>query len=261
MVCMDCGIDDTLDFCDKPACMACTIKTCEQISSPHLPTHDFVKVRTPIMNSRDIGRILRNAKAGLERAKHLLKKVDNQTRGDREGGTAVVDEREDRGDSRDRKGGEAHESREDHDGGEDHEDGSGEDREDGGDGAGQAALSANEVVLASRDATASSHWESKVTTPGLACLRCGAPITQPCFYCIECPGALSVNCRDNIWLTKTQKNLQPLFVWIATRGRVVLVMENITLQGTILFDARRRRLRKSRNGIGRKSGLTLSSTS
>ena len=83
MVCMECGSRFTFDFCDKPACVGCTIKTRDDITSPHLPTHDFVKIRTAILHYREIGKVLRMAKAGLERAKKLLRTAEQAKNGDR----------------------------------------------------------------------------------------------------------------------------------------------------------------------------------
>ena len=74
---MECGSRFTFDFCDKPACLGCTIETRDDISSPHLPTHGFVKLRSPIVHHREIGRVLRNAKAGLEHANALLEEAEN----------------------------------------------------------------------------------------------------------------------------------------------------------------------------------------
>ncbi|KAM5533024.1 hypothetical protein V8D89_013292 [Ganoderma adspersum] len=74
VVCMECGSRTTFDFCDKPACVGCTVKTRDDFSSPHLPTHDFVKIRTPIVQHREIGKVLRNAMTALERVKVLLMK-------------------------------------------------------------------------------------------------------------------------------------------------------------------------------------------
>ena len=77
VACMECGSRFTFDFCDKPACLSCTIETRDDISSPHLPTHGFVKLRAPIVHHREIGRVLRNAKAGFKRANALLEEAEN----------------------------------------------------------------------------------------------------------------------------------------------------------------------------------------
>ncbi|KAI1783141.1 hypothetical protein LXA43DRAFT_358142 [Ganoderma leucocontextum] len=62
----------TFDSYDKPACVGCTpTMSRDNISSPHLPTHDFVKIRAPILRYREIGEVLRDATAGLKQAKRL----------------------------------------------------------------------------------------------------------------------------------------------------------------------------------------------
>ncbi|KAM5530344.1 hypothetical protein V8D89_015985 [Ganoderma adspersum] len=82
VVCMDCGWRSTFDFCDKLECVNGTIPSRNDIdiASPHLPTHDFVKLRAPILQEREIGKILRNATAGLGRAKVLLEEAEYQKR-------------------------------------------------------------------------------------------------------------------------------------------------------------------------------------
>lgn len=70
---MECESRSTFDFCDNPECVGCTIET-HDVSSPCLPTHDFVNIRTPIAQYREIGKVLRNANPALERAKMLLMK-------------------------------------------------------------------------------------------------------------------------------------------------------------------------------------------
>ena len=71
MICIQCRAKDTLDFCDKPACREAN-KTREDITQTHVPTHTFVKVRTVLNQTRDIGKLLRMSDSGLERARKLL---------------------------------------------------------------------------------------------------------------------------------------------------------------------------------------------
>lgn len=75
-MCLKCGSDWTLDFCDKPACREAT-KTRPDCPEPHVPTHDFVKVRRAIHQHREIGKILRMSDANLV---HSRKLVDNALR-------------------------------------------------------------------------------------------------------------------------------------------------------------------------------------
>ena len=142
---MQCGTQDTLDFCDKPACVGSTIRTRDRddISSPHLPTHDFVKIRDQISHYREIGKVLRNATAGLKRAKNLLEDVKDQKRRHEFMSNNEVPEVEGEGSGY---------------------------RDDG-------------------DSEASAPKDQVIA---LACLRCEASVSQPCFYCIDCPGTLLV---------------------------------------------------------------------
>ncbi len=73
-MCLKCGSPWTLDFCDKPNCRT-AVKTRDDLTEPHLPTHDFVKVRRSFHQYREIGKILRLSEAGLERARKLFSKA------------------------------------------------------------------------------------------------------------------------------------------------------------------------------------------
>ncbi|KAI0767714.1 hypothetical protein C8Q74DRAFT_1203793 [Fomes fomentarius] len=75
MVCMQCGSRGTFDFCDKPECVSAVVSSRDDNESPHLPTHDFVKIRTDILHYREIGKVLRSAEAGLAHANKLLKRA------------------------------------------------------------------------------------------------------------------------------------------------------------------------------------------
>ncbi|KAI0752480.1 hypothetical protein C8Q80DRAFT_1146274 [Daedaleopsis nitida] len=81
VVCMQCGSRFTFDFCDKPECVGSTVPTRDDIEGPHLPTHDFVKIRTDILHDREIGKILRQADVGMARAKTLLERASRAENG------------------------------------------------------------------------------------------------------------------------------------------------------------------------------------
>ncbi|KAI1785889.1 hypothetical protein LXA43DRAFT_99677 [Ganoderma leucocontextum] len=164
VACMECGSRFTFDFCDKPACVGCTIETRDDVKSPHLPSHDFVKIRTPILHHREIGKVLRNAKAGLERAKNLLEKADAHKCG---GLVETLSENHD-----DNKPGEEKD---------------GDDGEDGEDVEASVSFLEQKVAPSRRKAMAPPVSESKDEIVNLACLRCEASISQPWCYCIECP--------------------------------------------------------------------------
>ncbi|KAI0744888.1 hypothetical protein C8Q76DRAFT_663578 [Earliella scabrosa] len=72
VVCLECGVRATFDFCDKPECTERIVRSRDDIVSPHLPSHDCVKICAPLNYYRDIGAVLRKAAAGLERARTLM---------------------------------------------------------------------------------------------------------------------------------------------------------------------------------------------
>ncbi|KAI0373412.1 hypothetical protein BV20DRAFT_937448 [Pilatotrama ljubarskyi] len=80
LICLKCGSEYTLDFCDKPACRHSVkfFRSRDDITEPHSATHDFVKVRRAFHQWREIGKILRNSAAGLERARKLLTRAANR---------------------------------------------------------------------------------------------------------------------------------------------------------------------------------------
>ncbi len=84
VICMECDGDECLDLCDKPACLGAVVSTRDDITSPHMPSHNLVKVRTHCESLYDVGRILRSADAGLARAKKLLDGVSKSTRSQRQ---------------------------------------------------------------------------------------------------------------------------------------------------------------------------------
>ena len=72
---MECGTSDTFDFCDRPGCRDQIIENHVDLTSPHLPTHDFVKLRMVIIQYRQIGKVLRKAKNCLEFARKRIEKT------------------------------------------------------------------------------------------------------------------------------------------------------------------------------------------
>lgn len=71
---MQCGSRATLNFHDKPSCLGAVVlsKTRDDLTAPHIPTHDFIKIRSNIHYDREIGRVLRSATVGLDYARTLL---------------------------------------------------------------------------------------------------------------------------------------------------------------------------------------------
>lgn len=205
---MQCGSRSTFDFCDKPACVGCTIENRDDTSSPHLPTHDFVKIRAPIVQYREIGKVLRNATASLERAKALLEKgpIDSEQKQGEEMEKSVGYHEEFVGGSR---------------------------RPDD-----KAPTSSQEKTVTRTpgkpDTMRPSDMGSanEVATP--TCLKCKAPVSQPCFYCIDCPSTFPM--PPPRWmrqLIKAQKIPMHSFVGNATNGRLGSALASITWRRTI----------------------------
>ena len=78
LVCLDCDPATTLDFCDNASCYG-TVITRSDIVSPHLPTHNFMKMRKDIMYWLEIGKVFNDAKDGMEWANKLLNRVEKES--------------------------------------------------------------------------------------------------------------------------------------------------------------------------------------
>ncbi len=153
---MSCGTSFTFDFCDKPACLTGTVKARDDAETPHLPTHDLVKIRTNILHHREIGKVLRNSTQGLKRAKKLLERAAKP---------AAADEASS-------------------DGGEHQDVGAPSERR-------ASPSSVKTIRRDSSDPSDSSDTKAEAETPVPTCVSCSEPIAQPCMYCIDCPGMLS----------------------------------------------------------------------
>ena len=70
LLCLECGINDTVDCCDKPECMSAVVHV-KTLPKPHLPSHDVVKLRSIVL-TRETGRVLNTSKAALSKARGLL---------------------------------------------------------------------------------------------------------------------------------------------------------------------------------------------
>ena len=196
VVCVECGLRFTFDFCDKPACVGCTIPSRDDIAAPHLPTHDFVKIRAPILHYREIGRVLRDAKAGLERARGLLEEREWRRR-DREFLKNLAEAQAGDGE----KSGE---------GAEENEDGG-----DGQDSEGTVTSPENDKDVAPATHESAEFFDE---VPAVACLKCKTAISRPCLYCIDCPCALSATQTPSFNVMTDQDILsteesEPLICW------------------------------------------------
>ncbi|RPD56321.1 hypothetical protein L226DRAFT_469232 [Lentinus tigrinus ALCF2SS1-7] len=74
VMCLSCGTKFTIDLCDKPECCDKEIGTDvrDDLTSPHLPTHDLFKVRTAIHPFREFGQAHRAALMALKMARRTL---------------------------------------------------------------------------------------------------------------------------------------------------------------------------------------------
>ncbi|TFK89009.1 hypothetical protein K466DRAFT_487737 [Polyporus arcularius HHB13444] len=165
VVCMSCGTSFTFDFCDKPACLTGTVKARDDAETPHLPTHDLVKIRTNILHHREIGKVLRNSTEGLKRAKKLLERAAKP---------AAADEASS-------------------DGGEHQDVGTPSERR-------VSPSSVKTIRRDSSDPSDSSDTKAEAEAPVPTCVSCSEPIAQPCMYCIDCPEDANIfvcqSCED-----------------------------------------------------------------
>ena len=203
MVCLECGQRFTFDFCDKPACIA-TVMSRDDVTSPHLPTHDFVKIRTGILHYREIGKVLRMAKAGLERANDLLNRAAGA---EAMPASPVAGADGDGGVGTGATGGDENEG-----GDEAAKEGEGEAPPEGSiqDTAPAAPAAETKVpVIRRENSTMESDTKSEAEVPVLTCISCSSTVTRPCWYCIDCPGKISLFPRSlEIWQEVYGKTLQ-----------------------------------------------------
>ncbi|KAI0633741.1 hypothetical protein C8Q77DRAFT_1157905 [Trametes polyzona] len=149
LMCLKCGSRWTLDFHDKPGCRDAEDITRDDVTEPHQPSHDFVKVRRPFNQYREIGKILRMSDAALERARKLLKR-------------AVRD-----GDESDSESDDSSEADETET---------------------ASPETTTKPTKQGREEVYSSDSESESSEkPKLTCVSCSSPVSYPCWYCIDCP--------------------------------------------------------------------------
>lgn len=92
IVCLSCGMKTTVDLCGKEECIASNmmLDVCGNLISPHLPSHDIMKLRTTIHPYYEYRQVYRGAPAALKRVRQLfadLESYDVQKDGDDEGST------------------------------------------------------------------------------------------------------------------------------------------------------------------------------
>src|SRR5882724_13288253 len=77
IICLFCQAKDTwntVDLCEAPGCVAARIER-EDLTRPHLPTHDLMKVRR-VVHTREFGKADRAARQGLVKARAIFKGID-----------------------------------------------------------------------------------------------------------------------------------------------------------------------------------------
>ena len=68
IICVSCGMKTTVDLCSKEECLASEVglDVRDDLTSPHLPSHDILKLRTAIHPYREYGQVYRTAQAALK---------------------------------------------------------------------------------------------------------------------------------------------------------------------------------------------------
>ena len=83
ILCLECGTSDTLDLCDRPACVNSSVAVKDSANSAmpqrHDPSHDIARLRAPV-SGYDLGRILRRSKAALVRARKAIDEAERAVR-------------------------------------------------------------------------------------------------------------------------------------------------------------------------------------
>ncbi|KAJ6511394.1 hypothetical protein C8R47DRAFT_732752 [Mycena vitilis] len=162
--CLVCQMKDTfntVDFCSAPECVAARVMR-DDMQKAHLPHHDLMKLRR-VVHMRQFGKTYRNAKAALKHARTFFKSAtgpaaalgndsgsDSDTE-DEEGHATVAIKR-----------------------------------------ASQLPTLAVSIPQTSRPASTLGMPLSAVSTApnpvssGPPCFACHKPVSQPCWYCVQC---------------------------------------------------------------------------
>ncbi|TBU21891.1 hypothetical protein BD311DRAFT_869699 [Dichomitus squalens] len=80
IVCLSCGMKDSIDLCDKEKCSASEVRR-EDLTSPHLPSHDILKLRAAIHPFREFGKVYRDAQEALKMAREFFAEAANSDEG------------------------------------------------------------------------------------------------------------------------------------------------------------------------------------
>ena len=86
-MCLSCGMKSTIDLCDKESCFTSEVglDTRDDLTSPHLPSHDVFKIRAAIHPFREFGEVYRTAQGALKMVRELFSELASSEQ-DREGG-------------------------------------------------------------------------------------------------------------------------------------------------------------------------------
>jgi uncharacterized coiled-coil protein SlyX len=157
---------NTVDFCSTPGCISNRVMR-EDMQKPHLPHHDLMKVRR-VVHTRQFGKTYRDAKEALKQARIVFKSASAAT---------AVPQPDSESDTED---------------------------EDGHAPLPSKRLSRVPTLAISipqgpskglgsgYPMSAVSATRSQVPDPmssGLPCCGCNKPVSQPCWYCVQCAGA------------------------------------------------------------------------
>lgn len=65
---------DSVDFCDNQRCLNLVlgVEANDDCASPHLPSHDILKLRTAIHPYREFGEVYRAAQSALKRVRGMF---------------------------------------------------------------------------------------------------------------------------------------------------------------------------------------------
>lgn len=127
LVCQGKATWTCVDLCEELDCIAARVER-DDLTRPHLPTHDTAKVRRVVHNAREFGKLFREGKEALQTARIAFERSQTQD---------------------------------------------------------PVATSSNEP---SQVSDADLKQTSKMAGAVLACALCKCPVTQPCWYCIQCEG-------------------------------------------------------------------------
>ncbi|KAI0656679.1 hypothetical protein C8Q70DRAFT_329793 [Cubamyces menziesii] len=205
--CIQCSVklDRSVDFCDRPRCLDTRTEIDETV---HLPSHDLVKFRRPVVVHYDLPQLFPAAKEALARAQTTLKHSRHKppvtgTRDDKLTSDADDHGKGEGGDEWSSESGsdsqaEEGDSESDVDGASDGA-GSGEESESSSDSeTSDSAASSRGVHSSTRSVRGRRGGGNPKKSNAIpTCSMCTATVQRPCFICIECKNADDVfMCSD-----------------------------------------------------------------